>query len=256
MSTRERYNVFMLRVIEVANTGWLTYISFAQVLGSYQNCDCMASLWASGGGYIDFQDYAFYLGNGVAIYWGAGTGLSVSVMAVAVLFIIKEWCVQSHLSTGEYENSQAGLMRTRRFKKYTYYIRRGPDILFEWAKVLWHTVGRNQMHEHRIRRSLVWNAHTKPGQEIQNAVVERRVKAGPRYTWSGEAYEGRHGSHGSGSGSGSDDQGGMMPDLGRAETEMTERMLALTRSGTISVREGVIRSGTIRPGPKRSYLPL
>ena len=45
MTNRDRFEELVLRLLEVANTGWLSYIIFAQVFGSYQNCDCMASIW-------------------------------------------------------------------------------------------------------------------------------------------------------------------------------------------------------------------
>ena len=45
MTNRDRFEELVLRLLEVGNTGWLSYIIFAQVFGSYQNCDCMAYIW-------------------------------------------------------------------------------------------------------------------------------------------------------------------------------------------------------------------
>lgn len=49
---------FFIRPGEAANTVWLAYVVFAQTFGAYQTCDCMASTWGTGGGYLDFQTLA------------------------------------------------------------------------------------------------------------------------------------------------------------------------------------------------------
>lgn len=59
----------IIRPLEVFNTGWLIYTIFAQTFGAYQTCDCLASDWASSGGYIDFETYSYYRGNGIYYYW-------------------------------------------------------------------------------------------------------------------------------------------------------------------------------------------
>lgn len=38
--------------VEFFNTVWLVYIVIGQTIGSFQNCDCQTSIWASGGGYL------------------------------------------------------------------------------------------------------------------------------------------------------------------------------------------------------------
>lgn len=59
----------VIRELEIVNTGWLIYIIFAQTFGAYQTCDCLASIWSNTGGYIDFQTYAYYRGQGIYYYW-------------------------------------------------------------------------------------------------------------------------------------------------------------------------------------------
>lgn len=59
----------IIRPLEIFNTGWLIYTIFAQTFGAYQTCDCLSSDWASSGGYIDFQTYSYYRGNGIYLYW-------------------------------------------------------------------------------------------------------------------------------------------------------------------------------------------
>ncbi len=46
---------YLMRPCEMVNSVWLTYIIFAQTFGSYQTCDCMATVWAGKGGYINFK---------------------------------------------------------------------------------------------------------------------------------------------------------------------------------------------------------
>lgn len=47
---------WLLRPTEVINTGWLTYIIFAQTFGAYQTCDCIAKMW-TGESYINFHTF-------------------------------------------------------------------------------------------------------------------------------------------------------------------------------------------------------
>ena len=160
-TVRDRIEVLLLRPLEVCNSIWLTYIVFAQTFGSYRNCDCMASIWGSIGGYMDFQDIEFYRDAGVGYYWGFGTGLSGCIMVISFAFIVTEWCTQSHLSTEDFESAGRGLMRTRRFKKYTCYFREIPDWVIEVVKITWLRVMGKKTSGDRARRSLVWMSETK-----------------------------------------------------------------------------------------------
>ncbi|MCJ1346023.1 hypothetical protein MMC31_004234, partial [Peltigera leucophlebia] len=72
LSFKDRIAIFILDPSEAINAGWLVYIVIAQTFGWYQNCNCMASIWGSRGGYIDFASYEIYLANGVGVYWGFG----------------------------------------------------------------------------------------------------------------------------------------------------------------------------------------
>ncbi|CAF9941941.1 MAG: hypothetical protein ALECFALPRED_009427 [Alectoria fallacina] len=150
---------FVLRPGEVVNTVWLVYIIMAQTFGAYQTCDCMASVWAAHGGFIDFQTYAYYAAHGVYYYWGAATGLSVFVMSTGLAYIVTEYCTQSYMSTEDYGRAMKGLRSTRRFKKHTRFVRFVPHLLIKFGKFLAFKVvgGRSR----RGRRSLVWTAETK-----------------------------------------------------------------------------------------------
>ena len=72
---------------------------------------------------MDFMTFAYYQANGVKYYWGFGTGISCITMAVGLLYVVDEYCTQSHLSTEDYESAAKGLRITRRFKKYTMWLR-------------------------------------------------------------------------------------------------------------------------------------
>ena len=49
LSSREAMKNLVLRPGEAFNTIWFVYIITAQTFGAYNNCDCMASVWAGKG---------------------------------------------------------------------------------------------------------------------------------------------------------------------------------------------------------------
>ena len=125
---------WLLRFLELVNAGWLIYIVAAQTFGSYRNCECQSSTWGRWGGYIDFSIYEF--APGVEKYWLAGTSLSLSIMATTIVYLTFGWCIQSHLNTVDLSKALRGLDRTRRFKKYTIWIRRIPEPFLRLAEML------------------------------------------------------------------------------------------------------------------------
>lgn len=148
---------YLLNLAEVTNAGWLIYILGAQTFGLYQTCACWASSWASGGGYIDFGTATFFRNRGVLICWSGGSLLSCTVMSFSFLYIVAEWCSQSHLWTANYEEARAGLKWTRRFKRYTVWLRCIPDWFINGVKI--HRP--SFLGEKRGRRSLVWRWKTR-----------------------------------------------------------------------------------------------
>ncbi|MCJ1254075.1 hypothetical protein MMC24_001889 [Lignoscripta atroalba] len=159
INTRDRIEMLVLRPCEVINSAWLAYIVLAQTFGSYQNCKCLASTWGGGGGHIDFESSDYYRAHGVVYYWSVGTSLSTSVMFVSMVFIVIEWCTQSHLSTENYENASQGLRRTRAFKKYTFWIITIPDPIITAAKHFRYRVLGGKTRPGR--RSLRWSSETR-----------------------------------------------------------------------------------------------
>ncbi|KAL8799579.1 MAG: hypothetical protein Q9182_005790 [Xanthomendoza sp. 2 TL-2023] len=164
----------IIRPLEVANTGWLTYTVFAQTLGAFQTCDCMASTWTGEGGYIDFETYQYYAAHGVYLTWGLATALSLLVLTLGLAYIVFEYCTQAHLSTEDYPRALRGLKHTRWCKKHTLFIRILPDVLITWGKLAWHKLRRGKTR--RARRSLVWTATCKTDPPVIEARNERRVK--------------------------------------------------------------------------------
>ena len=168
LSLRDQLEILFFRPYELVSSGWLCYIILAQTLGSYQNCGCMASSWSTLGGYVDFEDYAYYRSAGVVVYWATGTTLSCFIMSVGFAFIVAEWCSQSHLSSEDYGKASRGLRRTRWFKKTTAWFRDIPEVLIELVLKARYKLVRGRA-ERPGRRSLVWTWKTK---ERRHGVID------------------------------------------------------------------------------------
>jgi hypothetical protein len=114
---------FFFIPVEFINTIWLCYIVFAQTSGSYHNCRCSTSMWGGGGGYIDFKQSVVTNSPWVHLYWIGGTVVGCTTMGISMVYIVIEWCLQSHLSTENYSKAQRGLRRTRLYRRITLPIR-------------------------------------------------------------------------------------------------------------------------------------
>ena len=111
----DRLGRYVIRPLEAANGCWLVFIVLAQTFGVWQRCECLTSSW-DGTDYMDLTQWAFTNSKWAYHYWIAGTATSVSTMALAIVYICIEWCVQSHLSTSDPEDAADGLQITRRFR--------------------------------------------------------------------------------------------------------------------------------------------
>ncbi|KAK5115139.1 hypothetical protein LTR62_001836 [Meristemomyces frigidus] len=130
MTPQQQWERFFFKPVEIANTIWLLYRTLAQTFGADNTCECMSSLWAGGGGYVDLSQWSgVSKPQYVREYWAAGTTIAVAVMGIAMIYIVLEWTLQSHLSTADAASAAIGLKRVRRFRRYTYPLR--------W---LWYTV--------------------------------------------------------------------------------------------------------------------
>ncbi|KAK3671667.1 hypothetical protein LTR78_008400 [Recurvomyces mirabilis] len=124
LTPQQRWDRLFFKPVELTNTAWLTYRMLAQTFGSDNTCECMSSIYAGGGGYIDLSQWSV-VSNGqyVRYYWATGTTISVMITGLAMSYIVLEWCLQSHLSTANAHDAAIGLRRVRRFRQYTYPMR-------------------------------------------------------------------------------------------------------------------------------------
>lgn len=92
---------------------------------------------------------------------------------ILTLVFIK-WCLQSHLSTEDYDNARKGLQRTRKFRLYTYYIRYPAIKLVLFINSLRDIIFRSYSRQ----KTLVWTKDSKfspairPQQGLQQASIE------------------------------------------------------------------------------------
>jgi hypothetical protein len=125
-----------LIVVETVSMAWLAYIITAQTFGIYNSCKCKSSLWGGSGGYLDFESMGFYNEYfGIKLHWITGTIIGMLSLGVGFGYIVESWLTQSHLWSADWENAKRGLVRTRRWRKYTMWPRRA------WRWIL--DVGRN-----------------------------------------------------------------------------------------------------------------
>ncbi|KXL48574.1 hypothetical protein M433DRAFT_56739 [Acidomyces richmondensis BFW] len=120
LTPQERWEYLFFRPLELGNTSWLLYRALSQTFGVDNTCDCMSSIWAGGGGYIDFTQWNTANSKYVRKSWIAGTTISVTAMSIAMAYIVLEYCLQSHLSTADPKDAALGLQRVRRFRRLTY----------------------------------------------------------------------------------------------------------------------------------------
>lgn len=125
----------------------------------------------------------FYRGvTRVLDYWAIGTALSCSVLGLGVVYIVAEYCTQSHLAAEDYHQSCDGLRLTRRFKKYTYWLRLLLG-LGDWIVLLFWNVTRKATNRQprAFNKTLVWNwkvksrsADGRPAAQAPNDQSRRR----------------------------------------------------------------------------------
>ncbi|OCL04333.1 hypothetical protein AOQ84DRAFT_324574, partial [Glonium stellatum] len=107
-NSKEWTRRFFFIPVEFINTTWLIYIVLAQTFGSYRTCECVTSRWAGGGGYLDFTQSDVTNSPWVKYYWTSGTVLGSTTMGIGMIYIVAEWCLQSHLSTESYAAARRG----------------------------------------------------------------------------------------------------------------------------------------------------
>ena len=120
---------------------------------------------------MDFDTYASYRATVVKWYWGFGTAVSCISLTAGLLYIVIEYCTQSHLSTEDYESAARGLKRTRWFRKYTAWIR----VLGESLARCMHKVTCGMLKSNQ--KCLVWDERTK---DERISALATRAQSGHR----------------------------------------------------------------------------
>ena len=116
LETQEQLDYLVFKPVEAVNTAWLLYITLAQTVGAYVNCKCMTSSWG-GKNYMDFTQYTTTTSKWVKFYWISGATVSVLTMTGAMIYIVVQWLMQSHLATAQINKAARGLQRTRQFRR-------------------------------------------------------------------------------------------------------------------------------------------
>lgn len=150
-----------LTPVEMINTIWLVYLITSQALGAFNNCLCKTRMWGSGAGYLDFTQWSYSNSSLVGRYWIIGTTISCSLMGIGMLYILIEWCLQSHLSTEDYADATRGLQNVRRFRRYTYWLRYPASVLVLGIN---HVMSALRMRTGNQRGTLLWtkDSHYQP----------------------------------------------------------------------------------------------
>ncbi len=143
---QEKLSAILFIPAEIANSVWLVYIVLAQTFGAYQTCECMTSSWGRKN-YMDLTQWAWTASSGNHHAWIAGTAVSVGIMGLAMLYILLEWCLQSHLNTSDPIKAAHGMRRVRTFRK-----------LISW--ISWTNVATVTMRSRGAASSLKWSATT------------------------------------------------------------------------------------------------
>lgn len=114
---------------------------------------------------MDWNNYNTATSTYVRINWAIATVLSSTIMATAMLYIVTEWCLQSHLSTANMNDAARGLYLTRRFRRLTSPFRDaihyGIEGVYAVRKVLTRprnpgTADDGTTEAHQHRRSVRW----------------------------------------------------------------------------------------------------
>jgi hypothetical protein len=118
--------------------------------------------------YVDWNNYNTATSDYVRNNWAIATVLSSTIMATAMLYIVTEWCLQSHLSTANMNDAARGLYLTRRFRWLTSPFRSAVHYTIEGVyavrKLIMRTWSRDNADSGiaeagQHRRSVRWTKH-------------------------------------------------------------------------------------------------
>ena len=86
---------------------------------------------------MDFETQNYYLQLGIGWIWGVSTALACIPMFYTFTYIVIEWCLQSHLSTVNYEDARSGLRITRKFRSLVQPIRNIFHTMLNCIPMIW-----------------------------------------------------------------------------------------------------------------------
>lgn len=159
LTVRQWAEITVFQPVEAFNTVWLLYLFMAQTTGAFNNCACETSIWGgySSGGYLDFTQWQHSDAPGIQKYWIIGTVISCVFMGLGIIYIVIEWCLQSHLSTEDYENAMRGLQMARRFRRSIAWMRYPVMLL---VRLVDQVAGFARLRQTRETRDLVWTKYS------------------------------------------------------------------------------------------------
>jgi hypothetical protein len=168
LTARQWLERCLLQPLEVLNTLWLCYLIIGQTFGMFNTCACMGSLWAAGGGYIDFTQWDYSTAPDIRRYWIIGTSLTCIIMGLGMLYVCIEWCLQAHLSTEDYADAMKGLKNAQRFRRLTFRLRWPASAAVLLINRLLSMFRMRKSHE---RKTLVWTKNSRYKPSIRHPML-------------------------------------------------------------------------------------
>lgn len=106
-------------------------------------------------------------------------------MGIGMIYIVVEWCLQSHLSTENYAAARRGLEHTRRYRLIIYPIRLALRFLISRMLALFAFTARKLNLSYKSHKSLLWARkttyrHTRPTRTIPHVPAYANTPASPR----------------------------------------------------------------------------
>lgn len=131
---------------------------------------------------MDWNNYNTATSSYVRVNWTIATALSSTIMALAMLYIVTEWCLQSHLSTADMGDAARGLYLTRRFRWVTSPFRDAIHYAIEGGYALRkfvlrsrnnHDANESSSASQQHRRSVRWTRHAanRKIKEVQPKII-------------------------------------------------------------------------------------
>lgn len=125
---------------------------------------------------MDFETQNYYLQLGIGWIWGISTALACVPMFYAFTYIVVEWCLQSHLSTVDYDAARRGLRITRKFRSLVQPFRNIFHALISCISLAWRCLPLGHVQKPKIP-SLRWTSSPKLKISISEDVEDQPESA-------------------------------------------------------------------------------